>query len=104
MPGYKIVTGYAFAQRSTPAPMTSADISMMFGKANGWFDRHAVRQRLYARGFPHPFDRGLWSATAVAIWYDTAGSNPGAVAPKPRRERRSTQPSGRSARNGYAPL
>jgi hypothetical protein len=98
------MSGYAPAQRRTPLPMTSDDISAMFGKAPGWFDRHKVRQRLYARGFPHPFDRGLWSATAVAIWYDTAGSNPGALPPKPKRERRTPPAPGRSASNGYAPV
>lgn len=96
------MNGYAPAQRRTPPPMTSADISTLFGKSPSWFNRHSVRQRLYKRGFPHPFERGLWSATAVAIWYDTAGSNPGAVPPKPKRERPSMPPSCRTAPSGYA--
>lgn len=98
-----MTNGYSPAQRRTPPPLTSADISTMFGKPPGWFDRHSVRQRLYKRGFPHPFERGLWSATAVAIWYDTAGSNPAAVPPKPQREARPHRPAGRVASNGYAP-
>ena len=32
-----------------------------FRKPAGWFGRDRVRKRLYAKGFPHPFERGLWS-------------------------------------------
>jgi hypothetical protein len=47
-------------------PLTAGDIETAFGKPAGWFGRDRVRKRLYAQGFPHPFERGLWSAKAVA--------------------------------------
>jgi hypothetical protein len=79
-------------------PLTAADIETAFRKPRGWFGRDRVRKRLYARGFPHPFERGLWSAQAVADWLATAGINPDCSAPRRRR------PSRRQRPNSYAPV
>ena len=78
-------------------PLTSAEISRLFKKSDGWFGRDVVRKRLYRRGFPHPLERGLWSAAAVARWLATAGENPDKTLPReaPRRKRRP---------NAYAPV
>jgi hypothetical protein len=80
--------GYAEPEVTLPAPLTSDDISRIFKKGPGWFDRDRVRKRLYAKGFPKPFERGLWSPKAVADWI----INP-VLPPKPERRRRP---------NGYA--
>jgi len=82
-------------------PLTAADIETVFRKPRGWFGRDRVRKRLYARGFPHPFERGLWSAQAVADWLATAGINPDCSAPTAPRRRR---PSHRQRPNSYAPV
>jgi hypothetical protein len=82
-------------------PLTAADIETAFRKPRGWFGRDRVRKRLYARGFPHPFERGLWSAQAVADWLATAGINPDCSAPTAPRRRR---PSRRQRPNSYAPV
>jgi hypothetical protein len=55
-------------------PLTAADIETVFRKPAGRLGRDRVRKRLYAKGFPHPFERGLWSAKAVADWLASAGS------------------------------
>lgn len=92
-----VTSGYAAPPPSTvPAPLTSADITTLFKKPDGWFDRDRVRKRLYAKGFPKPFERGRWSAKAVADWM----ANPVPPAPPapqapPKRSRRP---------NGYAPV
>jgi hypothetical protein len=85
-----------------PTPLTAADISTLFKKPAGWFGRDVVRKRLYAKGFPHPLERGLWSAVAVANWMASAGSNPAAVAPPSGRKPRPAP--GRRRPNGYAPV
>jgi hypothetical protein len=92
--------GYSAARLDGPLPLTSAAISRLFTKAPGWFDRDRVRKRLYSKGFPHPFERGLWSAQAVADWMATAGSNPDCSTPTARRRR----PVRRQRLNGYAPV
>ena len=73
-------------------PLTAADIEKAFRKPAGCFGRDRVRKRLYAKGFPHPFERGLWSAKAVADWLASAGSNPTgsppAAAPESKRTAR----------------
>jgi hypothetical protein len=75
------MNAYAPVQSTCPAPLTSADITRLFQKSQGWFDRDRVRKRLYATGFPHPFERGLWSAQAVAAWLADVGRNPGQMPP-----------------------
>lgn len=83
-------------------PLTPDDIATLFGKPAGWWDRDRVRKRYYGKGFPHPFERGLWSALAVAKWFETIGSNPDRVAPgvKPKRKQAPRRPS----RAAYAPV
>jgi hypothetical protein len=54
-------------------PPTAANIETVFRKPAGRFGRNRVRKGLYAKGFPHSFERGLWSATAVADWLASAG-------------------------------
>jgi hypothetical protein len=49
-------------------PLTAADIETVFRKPAGRLGRDRVRKRLYAMCVPHPFERGLWSANAVADW------------------------------------
>jgi hypothetical protein len=89
------MNGYADPAPSTvPKPLTSEDISALFSKAPGWFSRDAVRKRFYAKGFPKPFDRGLWSPKAVADWI----ANPVPLTGTPR-----AKPSGRRP-NGYSPV
>jgi hypothetical protein len=91
-------------------PLTAADIETVFRKPRGWFGRDRVRKRLYAKGFPHPFERGLWSANAVADWMATAGSNP--IGAPPRLPRHATEqsteqpprPARRQRGNAYAPV
>ena len=91
-------------------PFTAADIETLFRKPAGWFGRDRVRKRLYAKGFPHPFERGLWSARAVSDWLATAGSNP--TGAEPRLPRKASEPSvelplrpaRRQRSNGYAPV
>jgi hypothetical protein len=91
-------------------PLTAADIERAFRKPSGWFGRDRVRKRLYAQGFPHPFERGLWSAKAVADWLATAGSNPTGDVPRPmlKASERQAEPRPRATRrqgsNGYAPV
>jgi hypothetical protein len=91
-------------------PLTAADIERAFRKPAGWFGRDRVRKRLYAQGFPHPFERGLWSARAVADWLATAGSNPTGAVPQLmlRASERQAEPRARPTRrqrsNGYAPV
>jgi hypothetical protein len=81
------------------APLTAREISTrIFRKPAGWFSRDRVRKRLYARGFPHPMERGLWSAEAVRTWLANAGSNPDGRGPREKaRRKRQARP------NGYAP-
>ena len=89
-------------------PLTAADIETVFRKPAGWFSRDRVRKRLYAKGFPHPFERGLWSAKAVADWLATAGSNPTGAVPQRKASEQQTEPRPRPTRrqrsNGYAPV
>ena len=91
-------------------PLTAADIESAFRKPAGWFGRDRVRKRLYAQGFPHPFERGLWSAKAVADWLATAGSNPTGAVPRPmlkaseRQAEPRPRPTRRQRSNGYAPV
>jgi hypothetical protein len=91
-------------------PLTAADIETVFRKPAGWFGRDRVRKRLYAKGFPHPFERGLWSAKAVADWLATAGSNSTGATPQPVRKasaqlaKRPARPARRQRSNGYAPV
>jgi hypothetical protein len=91
-------------------PLTAADIETAFRKPRGWFGRDRVRKRFYAKGFPHPFERGLWSAKAVADWLATAGSNPTGAPPRlPRHAaEQPAEPPPRPARrersNAYAPV
>jgi hypothetical protein len=90
-------------------PLTAADIERAFRKPAGWFARDRVRKRLYARGFPHPFERGLWSAKAVADWLATAGSNPAGTVPRlmlkasERQAEPRPRPTRRQRSNGYSP-
>lgn len=95
------MSGYAEPLQDPLRPLTAADLETIFRKPAGWFGRDRVRKRLYAKGFPHPIERGLWSAQAVRIWLETAGSNPNHEPPRatgrrPGRRRRSS--------NGYAAL
>jgi len=46
-------------------PLTATDIETVYCKPAGQFGRNRVRKGLYAKGFPHPFERGLWSAKTV---------------------------------------
>lgn len=70
------MNGYAEpAPSEIPAPLTSAEISVqVFKRPAAWFSSDRVRKRFYARGFPKPYARGLWSAIAVRNWYATAGT------------------------------
>lgn len=77
----------AYAPADDARPLTSADITTLFRKPAGWFDRDRVRKRFYARGFPHPIDRGLWSSLAVRNWMTGAGHNPEHVQPSAPRKR-----------------
>ena len=54
-------------------PITAADIETASRNPGGWLGRDRVRKRPYAKGFPNPFERGLWSAKAVADWLASAG-------------------------------
>jgi hypothetical protein len=91
-------------------PLTAADIETAFRKPAGWFGRDRVRKRLYAKGFPHPFERGLWSASAVADWLVSAGGNPTNSPPRPPRKANAqpaeppSRPARRQRSNGYAPV
>ena len=91
-------------------PLTAGDIETLFRKSPGWFGRDRVRKRLYAKGFPHPFERGLWSGKAVADWLASAGSNSTGAPPRSPRKvsERSAEPAQPPARrqrsNGYAPV
>lgn len=95
------MNAYAAPAPDILRPLTSADICTLFGKAEGWFDRHRVRARLYRKGFPHPMERGLWSPKAVADWFASAGSNPDHVPPRAARQRPAPR---RNRSNGYAPI
>jgi len=92
--------GYVELVENLPSPLTSAEISHLLKKSPGWFARDVVRKRFYAQGFPHPFERGLWSAKAVAEWLAAAGSNPHGVQPGERKKPASRRP----RPNGYAPV
>ena len=54
-------------------PLTAADTETIFRKSAGRLGRDRVCKRLHTKGFPHPFERGLWSAKAVADWLPSAG-------------------------------
>jgi hypothetical protein len=54
-------------------PLTAADIETVSRKPAGRLGRDRIRKRLYTKGFPHPFERGLWSAKAVPEWLASAG-------------------------------
>ena len=83
-------------------PLTAAELERdVFRKPPGWFRRNRNRKRLYAKGFPHPFERGLWSAQAVKTWLTTAGSNPNGTVP---REGRRPKPARKQRPNAYAPV
>jgi len=103
-------SGYINPVADPLRPLTAADIEAVFYKPAGWFGRDRVRKRLYAKGFPHPFERGLWSAKAVADWLARAGSNPTGSPPRTHRKasEASAEPYPRPARrqrtNGYAPV
>lgn len=57
----------------TSGPLTAADVETTCRKPAGRLGRKRVRKRPYAKEFPHPFERGLWSAKAVADWLASAG-------------------------------
>jgi hypothetical protein len=95
------MNSYSSNHRAFPPPLTSADITFLFNKRPGWFDRHRVRKRLYAKGFPRPFERGLWSAPAVADWLAQAGRNPDQMCP---RDTGRCKPSARNRGNAYVPV
>jgi hypothetical protein len=84
-----------YADTDLPVALSSDDISALFAKPAGWFADHRVRRRLYARGFPHPIERGRWSPLAVREWMAHAGSNTESTTPRAPRPRR------RNSRNGY---
>lgn len=94
------MNAYAEPVRSLTDPLTAVDIDKLFRKPGGWFSRDVVRKRLYSKGFPHPFERGLWSAKAVADWLAAAGSNPDHVAPRKARQRPRKAPRA----NAYTPV
>lgn len=101
------MNGYAPSPKLAAAgqTFTSADIDRVFKREAGWFERDRVRKRLYAKGFPHPIDRGTWSAAAVFAWLQTAGNNPHNEPPPSKhrgtkRARRARRP---AAASGYAP-
>ena len=52
---------------------TAADIEMVSRKPADRLGRDRVRKRLYAKGFPNPCERGLWSAKAMAHCLASAG-------------------------------
>ena len=56
-----------------PGPLTAADIEMVSHKPGDRLGRDRVGKRLYAKGFPHPCERGLWSARAMADCLASAG-------------------------------
>ena len=56
-----------------PKTLDARRISAMFGKPSDWFSRDRVRKALYARGFPRPIYRGLWSRSAVDAWFEREG-------------------------------
>lgn len=95
------MSGYVEPLDDLLRPLTAADISTIIFKKKSptWFDRHCNRKKLYARGFPHPFERGLWSVQAVKDWLATAGKNPDRLAPRARKAR---PREGRRV-NAYAP-
>lgn len=89
-----------------PKLLTSRDIDKLFGRSPGWFERDRVRKRLYAKGFPHPVQAGLWSPIAIREWMAGAGANPDNVPPNakpPTAKGPRVRRSGRTAANGYAP-
>lgn len=94
-------TGYVDPLPSSVRPMTAPEISRLFGKSDGWFTRDRVRKRLYAKGFPHPLERGLWSRSAVAAWLSMTGANPTHEPPRSPNRRRTVQ---RRSSNAYAPV
>ena len=97
---YSPPSKYSEPEEALLLPITSADISCLFKKPAGWFARDVVRKRLYRKGFPHPFERGLWSAKAVADWMANAGKNPDGVQPSDRSRRAKR----RRRVNAYAPV
>ena len=54
-------------------PLTAANIETLSRKPAGRLGCDRVRKRLYAKGFPHPFERAQWSAKGVAGWLTSAG-------------------------------
>lgn len=54
-------------------PVTAAGIETVSHKPVIRLGRDRVRKRLCAKGLPHPFERRLWSAKAVADWLASAG-------------------------------
>jgi hypothetical protein len=94
------MSAYATPLDDPLGTLTSAEVStLVFKKRPGWFGRDIVRKRLYSRGFPHPIERGIWSAAAIKSWLETAGSNPNRVVPKAPPVRK---PTPRRRPNGYA--
>src|SRR5690349_13023314 len=83
-------------------PLTAADLERdVLKKPPGWFGRDRNRKRLYDKGFPHPFERGLWSRSAVVSWLSGAGSNPDGL--QPAQARKAAQKHRRRQRpNAYA--
>lgn len=90
----------ALAPEEPPKLLVSADIDKLFQRKRGWFEHTRVRERLYRKGFPHPVERGRWSAAAIAAWMAGAGTNPDNVPPDPPRRRRGGPRPPRL--NGYA--
>jgi hypothetical protein len=91
----------AYAEPDTPRPLTSADIDALLQYPPGKFRRDRVRKRLYDKGFPHPYEPGKWSSTAVLDWLRQVGTNRAAVPPpNPRQKKRRRQ----HAPSGYAPV
>ena len=89
----------AYSEPLGPKPLTSADIDNILGYPPGKFARDRVRKRLYKKGFPHPYEMGKWSSTAVLDWFSQAGTNrAGELPPNPRKKRRRRH----SAPTGYA--
>jgi hypothetical protein len=82
-----------------PELLTIGDIDRLFKREPGWFARQRTQRRLYAKGFPHPCDRGRWSPLAVKTWMEGAGTNPDNVPPAIKRGRPRPR---RSSRSGYA--
>ncbi|MDO8976747.1 hypothetical protein [Reyranella sp.] len=98
------MNGYAppIADEKLPVLLTSRDIDRLFRRLPGWFERDRVRKRLYAKGFPHPVQAGLWSPIAIHAWMTGVGSNPDNVPPNVKPARHGRHKKGRAV-SGYAP-